>query len=532
MTAQQLKNSILQMAVQGKLVPQDPNDEPASVLLQRIKAEKQELIKAGKIKKDKKSSEIFRGATHNLPYAFCEQIGKEIRDISDEIPFEIPDSWEWVRLSSICTKLVDGDHNPPKGEKSTTQYYMLSSTNINHNTLVELNKVRYLNKEIFEKENSRTKVSVGDVFFTSVGSLGRSCVFQGGHNICFQRSVTVISTLIYNYYLKYFFDNPFFQDKIVREATGTAQKGFYLNQLSECIIPLPPLFEQHRIVAKIEELLPYIERYGEAEEHLTALNTTFPEALKKSILQEAVQGKLVPQNPDDKPASVLLERIRTEKQALIKAGKIKKDKHESAIITRDKIPYEIIDGKERCIADEVPFELPDSWCWCRLGDILLKLTDGTHSTPKYTESGIPFISVKDVSSGKLDFSNCKHISEKEHTELYDRCNPEIGDILLTKVGTTGIPVIVDTDLPFSLFVSVALLKFNQELLYNKYLLYMINSPLVQKQAAENTKGVGNKNWVMRDIANTLIVIPPIEEQHRIVAKIEEIMPMIERLTLR
>ena len=171
-----------------------------------------------------------------------------------------------------------------------------------------------------------------------------------------------------------------------------------------------------------------------------------------------------------------------------------------------------------------------SWCWCGLGDILIKLTDGTHSAPKYTESGVPFISVKDISSRKLDFSNCKYISETEHNALYERCNPEIGDMLLTKVGTTGIPVIVDTDKQFSLFVSVALLKFNQELLYNKYLLYMINSPLVQKQATENTKGVGNKNWVMRDIANTLIVIPPIEEQKRIVAKIEEIIPIINTIS--
>ena len=161
---------------------------------------------------------------------------------------------------------------------------------------------------------------------------------------------------------------------------------------------------------------------------------------------------------------------------------------------------------------------------------MIKLSDGTHSTPKYVESGIPFISVKDVSSGKLDFSGCKYISKEEHAELYERCNPEQGDILLTKVGTTGIPVIVDTNDEFSLFVSVALFKFNQNLLYNKYLVHLINSPLVQKQASENTKGVGNKNWVMRDIANTLIALPPLAEQHRIVSQIAEIMPFIDNLT--
>ena len=468
-----------------------------------------------------------------MPYAYCEQIGKEIRDISDEIPFEIPDSWEWVRCSVLGaiirgsgikrTETVDSGLPCVRyGELYTT--YNISFTKT----------VSFIPKELFEQCK---QISYGDVIFTLTGEnkpdIAKTIAYLGNSPVAVGGDLAYWTHHGMNpLYLVYFMSSPYAIGRKVNLATGDIIVHISGDKVGSFLIPVPPLAEQNRIVAKINELEPIIQEYHSKEKAVSALNTTFPEALKKSILQEAVQGKLVPQNPDDEPASVLIERIRAEKQALIKAGKIKKDKHESIIVTRDKIPYEIIDGKERCIADEVPFELPESWCWCRLGDILLKLTDGTHSTPKYTESSIPFISVKDVSSGKLDFSNCKHISEKEHTELYDRCNPEIGDILLTKVGTTGIPVIVDTDLPFSLFVSVALLKFNQELLYNKYLLYMINSPLVQKQAAENTKGVGNKNWVMRDIANTLIVTPPIEEQHRIVAKIEEIMPMIERLTQR
>ena len=196
----------------------------------------------------------------------------------------------------------------------------------------------------------------------------------------------------------------------------------------------------------------------------------------------------------------------------------------SKYTSADNLPYEKVGKNEPvCIADEVPFDIPESWEWARLGTILHKLSDGTHSRPQYVPSGIPFISVKDVSGGKLDFSDCKYITEEEHRELYSRCNPERGDILLTKVGTTGIPVIVDTTDEFSLFVSVALLKFNQELLCNEYLVCLINSPLVQKQAEENTRGVGNKNWVMRDIANTLIVIPPLLEQQRIVSKLQEIL---------
>ena len=456
-----------------------------------------------------------------MPYAFCEQIGKEIRDISDEIPFEIPESWEWVRLSSICTKLVDGDHNPPKGEKSTTQYYMLSSTNINHNTLVELNKVRYLNKEIFEKENSRTKVSVGDVFFTSVGSLGRSCVFQGGHNICFQRSVTVISTLIYNYYLKYFFDNPFFQDKIVREATGTAQKGFYLNQLSECIIPLPPLSEQHRIVAKIEELLPYIERYGKAEEHLTTLNTTFPEALKKSILQEAVQGKLVPQNPDDEPASVLLERIRAEKQELIKQGKIKKTKNESVIITRDKIPYEI----------------PDSWVWCKLSDLAI-LENGDRSSKypveaDYVEIGIPFFGAKDIDGDMMSFQNVRFISQQKYDELGNGKLVD-GDIICLLRGSVGKTAKFEANEQFDtgfICAQMLIIRLLDKSLFG-YISSYFKSPDYTNYVESKVTGTAVRQMPAKEMGNLLIPLPPLAEQHRIVAKIEEIMPMIERLTLR
>ena len=319
MTAQKLKNSILQMAVQGKLVPQDPNDEPASVLLERIRKEKEQLIKEGKIKRNKNESFIFRGAD-NLHY---EQIGKEVRCIEEELPFEIPDSWEWCKLDSICSKLVDGDHNPPKGINIKTNYLMCSSTNINNDKLTNLEKVRYLTEEVFNKENERTKCKKGDIFFTSVGSLGRSCIYEGNLNICFQRSVSIITTLIFNLYLKHYFDNPSFQSKVNKEATGTAQKGFYLNQLATSIIAVPPLNEQYRIVNKIKELEPLIEKYKQSEEQLYELNSSIKEQLKKSILQYAIEGKLVPQDLNDEPASELLERIHEEKQKLIVEGKIK-----------------------------------------------------------------------------------------------------------------------------------------------------------------------------------------------------------------
>ncbi len=401
---------------------------------------------------------------------------------------------------------------------------MLSSTNINHNTLVELNKVRYLNKEIFEKENSRTKVSVGDVFFTSVGSLGRSCVFQGGHNICFQRSVTVISTLIYNYYLKYFFDNPFFQDKIVREATGTAQKGFYLNQLSECIIPLPPLSEQHRIVAKIEQLLPFIEKYEQAETQLTALNTSFPEMLKKSILQESVQGKLVPQNPFDEPASVLLERIRAKKQELIKQGKIKKDKHESAIITRDKIPYEIIDGKERCLADEVPFEIPDSWCWCRLGTIFQHNTGKTLNSSNHQGTMMQYITTSNLYWDRFELDKLREMLFTD-SEV-EKCTVTKGDLLVCEGGDIGRAAIWNYDYPMRIQNHIHRLRSYApvEVYFFYYVFY-----LYKRAGLIGGKGIGIQGLSSNAIDKLLIPLPPLAEQKKIVAKIEELMQYCDKL---
>ena len=253
--------------------------------------------------------------------------------------------------------------------------------------------------------------------------------------------------------------------------------------------------------------------------------------LKNSILQWAIQGKLVPQNPNDEPASVLLEKIRQEKECLIKEKKIKRDKNASIIYRgEDNSYYEKIlaTGEVKCIDEEIPFEVPKGWEWCRFSSLYLSLTDGTHSTPKYTLAGIPFISVKDISSGIIDFSNTKYISKEEYQKLSDRCHPQKGDLLLSKVGTTGIPALVTTDKEFSLFVSVALIKLTQNKFSNEFLVFMIQSPLVQEQAKENTRGVGNKNWVLSAVSKTLMVVPPLEEQKRIKNRLNLVMPYIER----
>ena len=185
-------------------------------------------------------------------------------------------------------------------------------------------------------------------------------------------------------------------------------------------------------------------------------------------------------------------------------------------------------GEVKCIDEEIPFEVPKGWEWCRFSSLYLSLTDGTHSTPKYTLSGVPFISVKDMSSGVIDFSNTKYISKEEHQKLSDRCHPQKGDLLLSKVGTTGIPAMVTTDREFSLFVSVALIKLIQCDINREFLVFMIQSPLVQEQAKENTRGVGNKNWVLSAVSKTLMVVPPLEEQGRIRNKLNLILSYVER----
>ena len=228
-----METALLQAAMQGKLTEQLPEDGNAEDLLKQIKAEKERLVKEKKIKKEKPLTPISE----------------------DEVPFDIPENWQWVRLQDVCTKIVDGDHNPPSGTSMKTEYYMLSAQNINNNT-VSIEPARYLTQDVFLKENERTRVTKGDIFFTIVGTLGRSCVYDANYNVCFQRSVSVIATLLFNKYLKYVFDNGYIQQFMSKNATGTAQKGFYLNQVAMLLIPVPPLAEQYRVVERLEKLLP------------------------------------------------------------------------------------------------------------------------------------------------------------------------------------------------------------------------------------------------------------------------------------
>ena len=357
MTGQQLKNSILQMAVQGKLVPQDPNDEPASVLLERIRKEKEQLIKEGKIKKEKNPSYIFRGAD-NLPY---EKVGKnEPVCIADEVPFEIPESWEWARLGTVIELQSGQDMTPDKyNDCGKGIPYITGASNIeNGNVLIN----RWT-------EYGRAFAYCGDILLTCKGTVGTMAVLQEPQ-VHIARQIMAIRPISELYV-------PYIQlvlETLVEDLKAAAKSmipGIAREDVLQSLFPVPPVSEQKRIVQKVSELSPCLEQYAAADTKLLSLNTAFPEALKKSILQEAVQGKLVPQDPTDEPASVLLERIRAEKEQLIKAGKIKRDKHESIIFRRDNSHYEKLDGIERCIDDEIPFEIPDSWVWARFGTAMI-----------------------------------------------------------------------------------------------------------------------------------------------------------------
>ena len=453
------------------------------------------------------SEEITKYISDNLPYAYCEQIGKEIRDISDEIPFEIPDSWEWVRLGSIVYN---------RGQMKPTSDFCYVDIGSIDNKRQRLGDTENIITP--DKAPSRAKkiIDVGDIIYSTVRPyLHNMCIIDKQFSLQPIASTGFATMTCYsgllNKYLFYYLLAPDFDNYAndTENSKGVAYPAINDDRLYKALIPLPPLSEQHRIVAKIEELLPYIERYGKAEEHLTALNTTFPEALKKSILQEAVQGKLVPQNPDDEPASVLLERIRAEKQALIKTGKIKKDKHESAIITRDKIPYEIIDGKERCIADEVPFEIPDSWCWCRLGSII-QIESGKGLTSKQMiEGSIPVYG----GNGITGYHNASLVHKE--TVVIGRVGYYCGSVHITEKEAWV------TDNAF-------ITTYPENSIYREYLVYTLR----YMNLGQNNNATAQPVVSGKKIYPMLFPLPPLAEQHRIVAKIEEIMPMIERLTLR
>ena len=298
-------------------------------------------------------------------------------------------------------------------------------------------------------------------------------------------------------------------------GSGGAQPNISREKIIYTLFPLPPLAEQHHIVEKIEELLPLVEEYDEAQTKLDKLNNELPEKLKNSILQQAIMGRLDTRNDKDEPASALLARIREEKKKLVEEKKIKKDK-----------PLALIKDEEK------PFDIPESWEWVRLGEISQEISDGTHKTPKYVENGIPFLSVQNISSGKLNINKIKYISEDEHIKLIKRVKPQKNDILICRIGTLGRAIKVHWDFEFSIFVSLGLIRLIDSSLCN-YLVACINSPLGYSWIDKVKVGGGTHTYKINlsDLPNFVIPLPPLAEQHRIVDKLYKIFEKIESMKI-
>ena len=531
MTAQQLKNSILQMAVQGKLVPQDPNDEPASVLLERIRAEKERLIKEKKIKREKNPSVIFKGAD-NTPY---EKIGDEVRSLADEVPFDIPDSWEWVRLIAICEYIQRG--KSPK--YSPIKKYPVVAQKCNQWSGFSIEKAQFIEPDSLSSYGSERLLQDNDLMWnsTGLGTLGRMAIYKTSANpyelAVADSHVTVIRPLkqfVLPEYLYYYFANPTVQSVIEDQADGTTkQKELATATIKAYLTPIPPLKEQRRILAKLSEVLPVVNSYGAVYDETAAMQEAFPERLKKSILQEAVQGKLVPQDPSDEPAEALLERIRAEKQRLIKEGKIKKDKHESVIFRRDNSHYEKRGSEEVCIDDEIPFEIPENWAWARLSSFGVFSSGKTPSmsNPQFWNGYVPWVTSKDMKRPVITDSEM-HISELAAATM--QLYPAGTLLLVARSGILkrllplcklGIDSTINQDIKaFSLY----------DIELSEWLFYGIKAfePFILKELVKSVTTVESLKF--DEFAAMLIPVPPLSEQRRIIAAIKTAMNLLTPLS--
>lgn len=517
MTAQQLKNSILQMAVQGKLVPQDPNDEPASVLLERIRAEKERLIKEKKIKREKTPSVIFKGAD-NTPY---EKIGDEVRSLADEVPFDIPDSWEWVRLQTIATSSLGKTLDKAKNKGDLKPY--LCSINVYWDG-IDLTTVKEARLE--ECELPKYLLRPGDLLICEGGDVGRSAVWESTQEMYYQNALHRVRFYggINPHYFQLLLECYKGNQILDAYSKGMTIKHLVQTALNTIVFPLPPLSEQTRIVGAVNRLLPYLHSYNRAEQNLTELNTAFPEALKKSILQEAVQGKLVPQNPNDEPASVLLERIRAEKQRLIKEGKIKKDKHESVIFRRDNSHYEKLDGVERCIDGEIPFEIPDNWGWVRLGTVFQHNTGKALNASNRDGEKLTYITTSNLYWDRFVLDNLKTMPFTD-SEV-DKCTVQQGDLLVCEGGDIGRAAIWESNTPMRIQNHIHRLRAYMPVCtrFFYYLFY-----LYKGAGWIGGKGIAIQGLSSNAIHNLLFPLPPLAEQHRIVSAIDKALNLVQKL---
>ena len=477
MTPEQLKTSILQYAIQGKLVEQRAEEGTAEELYQQIQEEKQKLIKAGKIKK-----------------------GKSLASITDdEKLFDIPEGWKWVRLGDVYNLIMgqspDGNSvsESPDGMEFHqgkvffgTDYIQKSSqTTSAPSKIAEPNSVLLC-----------VRAPVGIVNITD----RELCI---GRGLCDVVPLGGMDEKFTLFWLRCF------KDVFIKKATGTTFVAITGEVVKNQVIPLPPLAEQHRIVAKIEELLPLVDRYAASYEKLEQFNAKFPEDMKKSILQYAIQGKLVEQRPEEGTGEELYQQIQAEKQRLIQEKKIKKEKPLPEIAE-----------------DEIPFDIPESWKWCRLSDII-DVRDGTHDSPKYVPEGIPLVTSKNLSNGMIDYGNVKYITQEDADKINARSMVDDDDILFAMIGSIGNPVLVKKDREFCIKNMALFKKFADTDISMQYM-YWFFFYAQYKLKKEASGGVQSFISLSR-FREYLVPLPPFAEQKRIVAKIEELLPLCERL---
>lgn len=502
MTAQELKNSILQYAVQGKLVPQDPNDEPASVLLERIKVEKAQLIKDKKIKAEKPLFPISE----------------------EEIPFEIPESWKWVKFGEIVN--YNMGKTPPRKESINWDKPMFSWVSIADlvSDGVVSNTKELVNQYSFDNVFKKKIVPKGTLLMSFKLTVGKVSIL----NIDSFHNEAIISIFPY-------IDNDKITTNFLFKSlpllsrlgdTKSAIKGNTLNSdsLNSLLIPFPPLAEQQRIVAKIEELMPLVEEYDKAEKELTELNAKFPEQIKKSVLQYAIQGKLVAQSEVEEPASELLKHIKAEKQQLIKEKKIKAEKPLPPITEED-----------------IPFEIPESWVWVRLGEICLDVLGGfAYDSTKFTtiNTGNQVIRLGNVKSNKLVLSTNPVYIDNSYAAITEKSKLKVNDLLITMTGTRNKRDYLFTlclkahDLNgISLFLNqrVGCFRFSSFVSSEYVNCVLKDTNLIEPIYTSATGSANQANIGINNLKNMLIPLPPLSEQQRIVEKVEEVLGVCEGL---
>ena len=519
MNGKQLKNSILQWAIQGKLVPQDPNDEPASVLLEKIRQEKERLIKEKKIKCDKNASIIYRGEDNSY-YEKILATG-EVKCIDEEVPFEIPHGWEWTRIGNIFNH-TSGKQQSSSNKGGGTPQKFITTSNLywGHFVLDNVKVMNFTDEEI--KTCSATK---GDLLVCEGGAgYGRSAIWNEDYDICLQNHVHRLRPCVsgiceYVYYFIYLL-----KESNNLASVGTAMPGLSANRLKGLLLPFPSLTEQMRIVLKLEGLLSQIDKYSKVQNQLDELNTTIRESLKKSILQEAIQGKLVPQLAEEGTAQELLEQIKTEKQKLVKEGKLKKSALNDSVIFRggDNRYYEKIGKKCVDITEEIPFEIPNNWAWARMGGI----GDwGAGSTPQRTNQNYYGGNILWLKTGELNNGIVYDTEEKITQKAFQDCSlrmNKIGDVLIAMYGATiGKLAIVGKELT----TNQACCGCTPYIVFNWYLFYFLMAS--RDTFIKKGEGGAQPNISRVKLVEHLIPLPPLREQKRIVQKIEQLMQLLK-----